>query len=185
MSMKKEIQFEGFVAMNDLKPRVENGGIFFPVSVEHVNLNKYHGDARSFGYQFDEGSCTVAVYEQAIGVLADDTVGLFDECAKIKKYMKKPSVHILEEDESNKSECKKENSELLIRYDDDFFYKDGNGYWLKSRYCSDSEFNSIRVTEETGEIYREANKEYQRSIKKHNEMMKEALSNLDLLREVV
>jgi len=181
MSMKKEAQFEGYVSLKSLKPKIENGGIFFPISVEHVDMRKYHGDARSFGYNFDEGVCTVVKYEQVVGVLADDTIALFDECAEIKKYMKKPSTSILEVDENNNSECNEEGSKLLIRYDSDYLYKDENGYWLKSQYCSDADFSKSRVTEDSTEIYREVNKEYQRSIKKHNALMKEALENMKLL----
>lgn len=182
-TLTKKVQIEEYIGLEDLKPRIENGGIFFPVSAEHVNLDKYNGDARSFGYNFDDGSCTVAIYEQAVGALADDTVALFDDCAAMKKHMKKPTHHILEIDDNNTDECDSNSSELLIRYDSEYFYKDGAGFWFKAQYYCHGE--PQRVTNDSAEIYREVNKEYQRSIVKYNGLMKEALENMDMLKEAV
>jgi len=71
-----EKQFEGYLNKAEIKVAFEGNAIFFPVSVEYVNLNKFNGDARSFGYHFDDGYCTVVEYEKAVGALADDTVAL-------------------------------------------------------------------------------------------------------------
>jgi len=177
---KKEIQYDEYLSLDDLKPEISKNGIYFPVSVEHVDVNKFGGDGRSFGYEQDEGHCTVVKYEQAVGVLAEDTIELFLNCENRKRSMKKPHHSNLEITISNDKSCDTKKSELLIRYDDEYFYRDENGYFFKTEYFCYGE--PQRVTNESAEIYREVNKEYQRQIKKYNKMMNEALSNIEILK---
>jgi len=178
--LAKEIQYNEHVKIEDVKHQVSSNGIFFPVSIEHVDLDKFHGDARSFGYNYDDGHCSIVRFEQAVGTLAEDTIDIFERCEKIKKYLKKPTHHILEIIDSDK-DCNRLESELLIRYGSEFFYKDSIGYWFRTEYfcCGEPQ----RVTEESAEIYREVNKEYQRGIIQHNELMKEFLDNIKILKE--
>lgn len=178
MKMNKETQLQGSYNINQVKPEVSRNGIFFPVSAEVVNLDKYHGDARSFGYNFDEGTCTVVKYEQVVGALAEDTIALFDECAEMKEYMKKPHHSILETADSD-AECNTGKAELLIRYDSEYFYKDEHGYFFSNKYFNYGK--NTRVTDESAEIYREVNKEYQRMIVEYNKIMKVALDNMKQL----
>lgn len=180
--MFKEVQVDEFVSLADLKPEVSSDGIFFPVSVKHVNLNKYHGDARSFGYHFDDGHCTVIRYEQVVGTLAEDTIEMLADCETMRKKARKPDVDKLEASD-DETEFSKENSELLIRYGNDFFYKDEHGYWLSQKVFGET--SSYRVTEESAQIYRAENKAYQDSIKAYNKIMKQALENIDLLKETL
>ena len=180
-ALTKVIQMEGFVPPAEIKPSVGKDGIFFPVSAKHENLNKYHGDARSFGYDFDDGHCTVVIFEKVVGVLADDTKALFDECAEMKRYgLKKPRHSMLECVETD-VECDRVSSELLIRYDEECFYKDAHGFWFTTKYFDHG--TAQRVTDESAEIYREVNKEYQRQIVNYNKVMKEALENMATLKK--
>jgi hypothetical protein len=181
--MKKTKQFNDLIELENIKPEVGKSGIFFPVNVEHVNLNKYHGDARSFGYHFDEGPCSVVTFEQVVGVLAEDTIELLDECAAMKKHgLKKPHRSILDIIE-NGAPCDTNNAELLIRYGSEFFYKDEHGYFFVTEFFCHGE--PQRVTNESAEIYREVNREYQRQVKKYNATMKEALGNIELLKSTL
>lgn len=182
MTLVKTVQIDEYVSLCDLKPEVSSGGIYFPVAVEHIDLNKYHGDARSFGYNFDDGPCSVIKYEQVVGILADDTVEMFLECSKLKKHNKKPNSDLLESSD-NKTPFSKNSSELLIHYGNDFFYKDAHGFWFESSFCDEP--YSYRVTDETAEIFREVNAEYQRKVKKHNKIMSEALDNIKLLQQTL
>lgn len=178
-NITKQEQFNEYLELNNIKPEISQKGIFFPISVEHINLNQYHGDARSFGYDFDDGQCTVVTYEQVIGILAEDTIAMFAECEEIKKYMKKPHHSMLDIIQSD-AVCDRKNAELLIRYDSEYFYKDDTGFFFITEYYCKGE--PQRVSNETAEIYREVNKEYQRQIKKHNSIMKAALENIKLLK---
>lgn len=181
--MHKEIQFNKYVNLKDLKPEVGQDGIFFPVAiVEHVDLDEYHDDARSFSYHFDDGYCTVVKYEQAVGTLADDTIVLFNKCAEIKAHMKKPHHYMLEIT-NDETECDIDKAELLIRYDSEYFYKDDYGYFFMTQYFDYG--NPQRVTDESAEIYREVNREYQRQIKNYNKLMQEALDNMKLLKATI
>ena len=178
--MKKSKQFNEYVRLEDVKPEISKSGIFFPINVKHIDLDQYHGDARSFGYHFDEGHCTVVEFEQVIGVLADDTIEMFEECKKMKNHgLKKPHHSMLDIIESEIN-CDKKESELLIRYDSEFFYKDEHGFWFCTEYYCNGE--PQRVTDESAEIYREVNKEYQRQVVEYNKIMKQALENIKLLR---
>ena len=150
--------------------------------VEHVDLNKYRGDARSFGYHFDDGACTVITYKQVVGILADDTVELFDNCASIKKYMRKPHHSILEIADDD-TLCHASNSELLIRYDNEYFYKDEKGYWFTNEYFCNG--RAHRVTNDSAELYREVNMEYQRMVAQYNKLIREALDNMKRLQETI
>ena len=178
-----EKQFNEYIDLSDLKPEFSRAGAFFPISVSHENLDKYHGDARSFGYHFDEGPCTVAKYTQVFGVLADDTAALFKECDEIKRYLKKPSITTLEHRESGDIDVGE--AELLIRYGCEYFYKDRSGYFYINKCFDDHSTHTYRVTNESAEIYREVNFEYQRAVKKYNALMSEALDNINLLKETL
>lgn len=70
-------QLQGYITLESVTAMVENNTIYIPTIVEHVDLCEYHGDARSFGYLFDDGLCTIVHYEAAVGVLAEDTLDLF------------------------------------------------------------------------------------------------------------
>lgn len=177
--MIKSIQLNGFVDITDLKPEISAKGIYFPVSIEHVDLDKYFGDARSFGYNFDDGLCSVVKYELVMGALADDTIEIFNDCADIKKSLKKPTYHILDIVE-NGEPCNIKSAHLLIRYGEEFFYEDKKGFFFFSKYFCHGE--KFRVTNGSAEIYREVNKIYQQGVVKHNEAMKKAKENLKVLR---
>jgi len=177
-ALAKTEQINEYVELQDLKPKISNG-IFFPIAVEHKNLDEYHGDARSFGYHFDDGHCTIVTYEQVVGALAEDTESILDSCAELKSYMKKPH-HSTLDIVSSDVECNKDNAELLIRYDSEYFYKDDAGFFFSTEYFDYGK--PQRVSDESAEIYREVNKEYQRKIKEYNVMMKQALENIELLR---
>lgn len=179
--MTKEVQLNGCVELADIKPEVSNA-IFFPISVVHENLDKYHGDARSFGYHQDEGTVTIVTYEQVVGVLAEDTIALYDECALIKKHLSKPHHSMLDVIDCD-VEVDLDNAQLLICYDDERFYKDDAGYFFTTpHYCHGK---PQRVSTETAEIYREVNFEYQRQVKQYNVKMTEAIGNMKILRETL
>lgn len=180
--MNKEIQLEGSHSLSSIKPEVSKDGIFFPISVTHVDLAQYGGDGRSFGYHFDEGHCTVIKLERVVGALAEDTIALFDECAEAKRNMHKPH-HDMLDSSGDKTKCTLSEAKLLIKYGSEYFYKDERGYFFSSKYHCYGE--CIRVTNESAEIYREVNKEYQRQIVNYNSKMKEALHNIKLLSETV
>jgi hypothetical protein len=178
--MIKEIQYEGYLEL-PTKPLINNG-IFFPVSIEHKDLSEFGGDARSFGYQFDEGVCSIVKFEQAVGVLADETFELIKECQAIASKPT-PSFSLLEIDKSDHSTFDTATSELLIRYGDNKFYTDSGGYWAHTYYCSDDHKGSkFRVSEESAELFREVNAEYQRLVEVHNKKLKQYTENLKLLR---
>ena len=178
-------QLEGYIRIDDLKPIIDTSGIKIPVSVEYEDLDKYHGDARSFGYCADEGVVTIVTYAVPVGVLAEDVQASFLEAIEIKRYCKKPPFETLERADGNNTPCNPAASELLINYDGDMLYKDDNGYWAISRpYFGDVQM-PFRVTEDSATIYLEANKEYARKVKKHNDLMREVMKGMEALKEVV
>ena len=181
--MIKEIQYEGYFDLPN-KPLI-NDGIFFPISIEHKDLSEFSGDARSFGYQFDSGACSIVKYEQVVGVLADDTLELIKECKAISSKST-PSYSLLEIDESVSPVFDTTTSELLIKYGDNKFYSDSNGYWAHTYYCSDDHKGcKFRVSEESAELFREVNKEYRRLVNVHNAKVKQYTENLQLLKNNV
>jgi hypothetical protein len=181
--MIKEIQYEGYIDL-PTKPLID-GGIFFPVSISHKDLSEFGGDARSFGYHFDDGACSIVKYQQVVGVLADDTLELIEECKAISSK-KKPCFNLLEIDESASPVFDTATSELLIKYGDNKFYSDSNGYWAHTYYCSDDhEGSKFRVSKESAELFREVNAEYQRLVKMHNAKLKQYTENLQLLQRTI
>jgi hypothetical protein len=176
----KEIQYEGYINL-PAKPLISDG-ISFPISIEHKDLSEYGGDARSFGYHFDDGFCSIVKYEQVVGVLSDDTFELIEECKAIASKPK-PSYNLLEIDESANPIFDATASELLIIYGDNKFYRDNQGCWAHTYYCSDDhEGSKFRVTNESAELFREVNAEYQRLVEVHNTKLKQYTENLKLLR---
>jgi hypothetical protein len=98
MSAKQTIStqetYEGILSIDDVKPIIKANTINFPVAVEVVDTDKYHGDARSFGYPVDEGYCTVVTFEPVIGAIVDDTIAALKELRAKKELMSEcmPSV---------------------------------------------------------------------------------------------
>jgi len=183
-TLTKREQYNEYISLRDMKPEIGKSGIFFPVSVEHIDLDQYHGDARSFGFCFDYGPCSIVTFEQAAGILADDTIALNEECQAIRKAAaeKKPH-HSMLDLMSSEHKCDTGNAKLLIRYGSEYFYKDDHGYFFVTEYFDHGK--PQRVTNESAEIYREVNKEYQRMVREYNEKFKVVLKNLDLLRTTV
>ena len=176
-----ELQFNEYLALDDVQVRVDKNGIFVPVDVEHKDLNRYHGEARSFGYNFDGGPCTIVTYEQVMGVLAEDAQALIEEYNEIRKHSQKPNHTLLDFDEREDVGFDKNKAELLIRYGNDLLYKCGDRYfYIHANFPNDPSL----VTNESAELYREVNAEYQRQVAKYNRLVKQSQENLRELKKI-
>lgn len=78
----------------DIKPIVEQTGIWFPLKLETGFVpDELDGDGLSMGYPVPEGSYSVVTLEKAVGALADDTTAMFRVYQDQKKSSAK-SLHL-------------------------------------------------------------------------------------------
>jgi hypothetical protein len=71
----------GKIQLQDLKPRVEDSKILFPLSVSSEFIQE---DGFSFGYPVDSGWTTTIEYDFTVGILTEDAISLI-------KSLKKPN----------------------------------------------------------------------------------------------
>lgn len=79
----------GSIERSEIVPQFEGNRVWIPVSVEYKNTDDLAGDARSFGYPVDEGMVTIIKYDFVAGVLAEDTIAIYEQ---IKRKPKKPAT---------------------------------------------------------------------------------------------
>jgi hypothetical protein len=82
----------GVINLDEINPIFESNRILFPISVKVINTDKYHGDARSFGYPVDEGMCTEVIYDYVVSIMAEDTIALVNSVKDRSRMLKKPRL---------------------------------------------------------------------------------------------
>lgn len=101
--------FVGRLGIEDIQPIISSNCIWFPVEIEVIDTDEYHGDARSFGYPVDEGYCTKIVFDYVVGALAEDTIDLYKN---IKNFVKPQKVSINDFLETSEVRISEYTSEL-------------------------------------------------------------------------
>ena len=174
-----EKQFQENIELTDVKPFFDNSGLYIPVSVSYDNADKYHGDARSFGLNYESGNVSIVSYEKATGVLADDAVAYSIEIKENKKDLKNLDLQISELDycediltidlsDAELLDTKQAGSYgILFR-----LYLFNNKFYLEV----DSNIHSVSDDEGTG--WRYTRREYNELIKKTNNLTKLMIANI-------
>ncbi len=178
--MKRMI--DGIIKDSCIKPCIEGGTLFFPISVEVEKLDKYNGDARSFGYNQDDGTCSTIEFEPVFGVLAEDTVELIQDAHNVKNSIRKIGVYpTCDEDEKNTTVVSESTAKFILKDEEDELYQDKNGYFYIGKGWMTEEI-PVRLTDESVAIYLHARQENTRKVKKYNEINKNVDKNIEILK---
>lgn len=84
------IKYDHHVMLEEIKPLIDGGNIYFPLSVENGYIEE---DGFSLGYPVDSGNYAIVTFERAVGVLAEDTLSMLEE-HRIRKRSKECSFDI-------------------------------------------------------------------------------------------